>query len=108
MGAYATELFPTRVRGQAATWIRNIFEIAGYVFGPAIVGILGDHSTGAIGNVGDTVTLLMLLQLPMLYLLWRFLPETKGRELEELSTSVDGAEAMAAPHVPPAAEVVLP
>jgi putative MFS transporter len=84
MSAFATELFPTEIRGQSAAWIRNVFEIAGYVFGPALVGILGDHSTGAIGNVGDTVSALMLLQVPTIYLLWRFMPETKGRELEEI------------------------
>ena len=84
MSAFATELFPTEIRGQSAAWIRNVFEIAGYVFGPALVGILGDHSTGAIGNVGDTVSVLMLLQVPTLYLLWRFMPETKGRELEDI------------------------
>ena len=64
MSSFATELFPTEIQGQAAAWIRNWFEIAGYVFGPALVGILGDHATGAIGNIGDTVTLLMILQLP--------------------------------------------
>jgi putative MFS transporter len=84
MSSFATELFPTEIRGQAAAWIRNWFEIAGYVFGPALVGILGDHSTGAIGNIGDTVTLLMILQLPALYLIWRYMPETKGLELEEV------------------------
>ena len=52
---------------------------------PRVVGILGDHQTGAIGNIGDTVTALMLLQLPTLWLVWRYLPETKGRELEEIS-----------------------
>jgi putative MFS transporter len=83
--AFATELFPTEMRGQAAAWIRNVFEIAGYVFGPAIIGILGDHKTGAIGNIGDTVTALMLLQLPMLWFVWRYMPETKGLELEEIS-----------------------
>jgi MFS family permease len=85
MSAIATELFPTEIRGQTAAWIRNVFEIAGYVFGPAVVGILGDHQSGAIGNIGDTVTALMLLQVPTLYLIWRYLPETKGRELEEIS-----------------------
>jgi putative MFS transporter len=95
MSAYATELFPTEIRGQAAAWIRNIFEIAGYVFGPALVGILGDHATGAVGNVGDTVSLLMLLQLPTLWLIVRYLPETKGREL-------------GAVEVPGPAEVLLP
>ena len=85
MGAFATELFPTEIRGQAAAWTRNVFDIAGYVFGPALVGILGDHTTGAIGNIGDTVTMLMIIQIPALYLVWRFMPETKGRELEEIS-----------------------
>ncbi len=84
MSSFATELFPTHIRGQAAAWIRNWFEIAGYVFGPALVGILGDHATGAIGNIGDTVTLLMILQLPALFLIWKFMPETKGLELEEI------------------------
>ena len=95
MSSFATELFPTHIRGQAAAWIRNWFEIAGYVFGPALVGILGDHATGAIGNIGDTVTLLMILQIPTLYLIWRFMPETKGLELEEV-------------FVPGPAEVVAP
>ncbi|HUR76358.1 MAG TPA: MFS transporter [Acidimicrobiales bacterium] len=94
MSSFATELFPTEIRGQAAAWIRNWFEIAGYVFGPALVGILGDHATGAIGNIGDTVTLLMILQLPALYLIWRYMPETKGVELEEVM-ALSPAEAIA-------------
>jgi putative MFS transporter len=84
MSAFATELFPTHLRGQSAAWVRNIFEIAGYVFGPALVGVLGDHATGAIGNVGDTVSALMLLQLPCIWLIWRYLPETKGVDLGEV------------------------
>ena len=95
MSSFATELFPTHIRGQAAAWIRNWFEIAGYVFGPALVGILGDHSTGAIGNIGDTVTLLMILQLPALYLIWRYMPETKGLELEEVFSVPGPAEVIA-------------
>jgi putative MFS transporter len=85
MSAFATELFPTQIRGQAAAWVRNWFEIAGIFFGPVLVGVLGDHATGAIGNIGDTVTLLMVLQVPTLYLVWRFMPETKGKELETIA-----------------------
>ena len=84
MGAFATELFPTPIRGQAAAWIRNVFEIAGFVFGPALVGVLGDHSSGAIGNIGDTITFLMVLSIPVVWLVWRYLPETRGLELEEI------------------------
>jgi len=54
------------------------------VFGPALVGILGDHATGAIGNVGDTVSLLMLLQIPTIWLVWKYVPETKGHELADV------------------------
>ena len=88
MSAFATELFPTEIRGASAAWIRNVFEIAGYVFGPALVGILGDHATGAIGNIGDTVTVLMVLQIPTIWLVWRFMPETRGRELEQIAEEV--------------------
>lgn len=85
MGAYATELFPTNVRSQAAAWVRNVFEILGFVWGPALVGILGDRYTGVIGNVGDTVSLLMVVQIPCLWLVWRYLPETRGQELEDIA-----------------------
>jgi putative MFS transporter len=85
LSAFSTELFPTKIRGQSAAWVRNWFEIAGFVFGPALVGILGDHASGAIGNIGDTVSLLMIMQLPGIFLVWRYMPETKGRELEEIT-----------------------
>ena len=85
MGAFATELFPTEIRGQAAAWVRNWFEIAGYVLGPALVGVLGDHASGAVGNIGDTVSLLMIIEIPCLFLVWRHMPETRGRELEEIA-----------------------
>ena len=82
MSAFATELFPTEIRGQAAAWIRNVFEIAGIAFGPLLVGVLGDHTSGAIGNIGDTVTLLMVLQIPTIWLVLRYMPETKGLDLD--------------------------
>lgn len=91
--AFATELFPTEIRGQAAAWVRNWFEIAGYVFGPALVGVLGDHATGAIGNIGDTVTFLMVMQVPAVWLIWRYMPETKGVHLDEIETHVAGVVA---------------
>ena len=56
----------------------------GYVLGPAVVGVLGDHQSGAIGNIGDTCTVLALLQLPTLWLVFRYLPETKGTVLEDV------------------------
>ena len=52
--------------------------------GPLLVGVLGDHATGAVGSIGDTVSLLMLLWLPGIFLVWRYIPETKGMELEDV------------------------
>lgn len=85
LGAFASELFPTDVRAQSAAWVRNIFEIGGYVFGPVLVGVLGDHTTGAVGSIGDSVSLLMVLWLPGIFVVWRYLPETRGMELEDIT-----------------------
>jgi MFS family permease len=87
-GAISTELFPTYIRNQSAAWCRNIFEIAGFILGPLLVGVLGDHYSGPLGSIGDTVTILVLLFLPATWLIWRHLPETKGRELEEIQSDL--------------------
>lgn len=92
-GAMATELFPTYIRNAAAAWARNVFEIAGFIFGPLLVGVLGDHYSGAFGSIGDTVSLMYLLGIPGLWLLWRYLPETRGRELEDITVEVAGIDA---------------
>jgi len=88
LGAISTELFPTYIRNQSAAWARNIFQISGFILGPLLVGVLGDHYTGALGSVGDTVSILVLLFLPATWLIWRHLPETKGRELEQIESDL--------------------
>jgi putative MFS transporter len=92
-GVISTELFPTYIRNQSAAWCRNIFEIAGFILGPLLVGVLGDHYSGALGSIGDTVTILVLLFLPATWLIWRHLPETVGRELEEIEEDLGVAHA---------------
>lgn len=89
-GAMGTELFPTYVRNQTMAWSRNVFEIGGFILGPLLVGVLGDHYSGALGSIGDTVSFLFLLGIPGLWLVWRYLPETQGKELEEIETEVAG------------------
>lgn len=96
-GAISTELFPTYIRNQSAAWARNIFEIAGFILGPLLVGVLGDHYSGALGSIGDTVTILVLLFIPATWLIWRHLPETMGRELEEIEDDLGIAHVEAAP-----------
>ncbi len=99
-GAMATELFPTKIRNQAMAWSRNVFEIGGFILGPLLVGVLGDHYSGALGSIGDTVTALVVIGfVPAVWLFIRYLPETRGRELDdgELETEVEvGAEAAGA------------
>lgn len=93
LSAMATELFPTAIRGQAAAWSRNVFEIAGFVAGPLLVGVLGDHYSGAIGSVGDTISVLFVLFVPAIWLVARHLPETRGLELEAIDAHLTGAPA---------------
>lgn len=88
--AFSTEIFPTYVRSRAAAWARNAFEIPGGVFGPLVVGVLGDHRTGAIGSVGDAMSVLLLVVIvPTVFIAWRYIQETKGLDLQAL----DGAAA---------------
>ncbi len=87
INAFYTELFPTRIRASAAAWARNAFEIPGIISAPLIIGILGDQGTGSLGSVGDAVTVVLPLILVSVVLVWRYLPETKGRDLELLDAA---------------------
>ena len=77
-GALGNELFPTAVRASVAGWI-----IAAGVFGAAA----GLVVFGAVADVGDrfstAAVLTFLPAVPVAALLW-LVPETKGREPEDL------------------------
>lgn len=83
--AFSTELFPTYVRSRAAAWARNAFEIPGGIVGPLIVGLIGDHQTGVVGSIGDAMSMLFIASLiPVLFIVWRYIPETRGVDLRLL------------------------
>jgi putative MFS transporter len=84
LSGFAAELFPTAVRGQATAWVRSWFALPGIVLGPALVGLIGDPTTG-IGSIGDAVTWLTLLLIPAALLIWLAVPEPAGRQLEDLA-----------------------
>jgi MFS transporter, putative metabolite:H+ symporter len=87
--AFSTELFPTYVRSRAAAWCRNAFEIPGGIVGPLIVGVLGDHRTGPIGSIGDAMSFLFIVCIvPVLFIAWRYIPETKGIDLDVMDREV--------------------
>jgi MFS transporter, putative metabolite:H+ symporter len=79
MNALGTELFPTEIRSTAKSWV----TVAGYIgsmLGLAIVGALA----GALG--GAAAAILVLAAVPVVSApLLLLLPESRGRELEELS-----------------------
>jgi MFS family permease len=81
VGALVNELFPTSVRASASGWF-----LAAGVLG-AVVGLV---AFGAIADIGNRFALAAdLTFLPAMLvtaLLWS-LPETKGRELEDLWAS---------------------
>lgn len=83
LSAFATELFPTAIRSQASAWVR-IAAGAGALVGPAVAGVLGS-STGLIGNVGDAISVITLVELPNIWLVLRYLPEARGKALEEMT-----------------------
>jgi len=85
LSAFATELFPTQIRAQANSWVRAFFGVAAQAAGPALVGVLGDRTTGAIGSIGGAVSVLLLATIPNIWLIWRYLPESRGVPLEVLS-----------------------
>lgn len=77
-GSLASELFPTSVRASVAGW-----NVAASVMG-AVVGLLAFGSVAQVANrfaVGALVTFLPVIATTALFLL---LPETKGREPEDL------------------------
>lgn len=86
LSAFATELFPTEIRAQAASWARNVFASSGMLIGPTLVGVLG-ASGGLVGSIGNSATLMVVVAVPSLWIIWRLLPEARGRDLAELAAA---------------------
>ncbi len=93
--AFATEFFPTYVRSRAAAWCRNAFEIPGGMLGPFTVGVLGDHTTGPLGSIGAAMTAVFIATLiPVLVIVWRYVGETKGVDLDALDAALEWQAAL--------------
>jgi MFS family permease len=85
LNALGTEVFPTRLRSTAKSWITNA-GVVGAVAGMAAVGVLTDTLGGA-DRVIRLCALLPLLSAASLLAV----PETRGLELEEISEASHGA-----------------
>ncbi|HZU79584.1 MAG TPA: MFS transporter, partial [Acidimicrobiales bacterium] len=77
-GAFSNELFPTSVRASVAGW-----NVAASVFG-AVICLLLFGSVADVGNRFATGGLVTFLPVVVTAGLFWLLPETKGKELEEL------------------------
>jgi putative MFS transporter len=85
LNTMTAELFPTELRGDAFVWSNNLLGRVGYVLSPFVLGELAkDRGWGPVlrGSVVFPALALVLL-------LW-WLPETRGRELEQ-TAAVDAA-----------------
>jgi putative MFS transporter len=80
LNAYNTELFPTHLRSDAFAWSNNLLGRIGYVLAPVAVGRLAEDL-----GWGPAVATTAIGPLVALVLVLRFLPETRGKELEETS-----------------------
>ncbi len=78
LNAYTGELFPTELRGDAFAWSNNLLGRIGYVVSPVALGKLAE-SVGW-GRAVESTT---IFAFAAVVLLWLWLPETKGRELED-------------------------
>jgi putative MFS transporter len=78
LNTFTTELFPTELRGDAFAWSNNLIGRIGYWLSPiAIGGLAQGIGWGPVIRISVVFPMIALLVL----LLW--LPETRGRELEE-------------------------
>lgn len=84
LNAYASELFPTHLRGTAGAWSNNLLGRLGYVFSPLVVGLIVEQ-TGAFGPVIGPLSFFSILSIGLIYWL---MPETVNQSLE--STAVLG------------------
>jgi MFS transporter, putative metabolite:H+ symporter len=78
LNTFNTELFPTELRGSAFGWANNLIGRIGYVASPIVIGQLAQ----GVGW-GPVIRGSVVFPLVALVLLLLFLPETRGRELED-------------------------
>jgi putative MFS transporter len=78
LNAFTSELFPTRYRANAFAWCNNLIGRTGYVLSPLAVGAIAERIGWA--HALAPTALFALLAAALVY---AWLPETRGRELEE-------------------------
>jgi hypothetical protein len=80
LSAYGAELFPTSVRS-TASGVRELCKHGGAVTGLALVSVL----YGVVGSNWTAIALLCAVGALTPVIVWRFFPETAGRDLEDIA-----------------------
>lgn len=78
LNAWSTELFPTHLRSSAYGLANNLLGRLGYVAAPVLVGAAAERIGWGAAVAPTALSLLVAL-----VLILRWMPETKGQELEE-------------------------
>ena len=79
LNAFTTELFPTEMRAEGMGWANNLLGRIGYVIGPLAVGAAAEETGWGIAVAATTLGPLMALGM-----IWAWMPETAGKELEDI------------------------
>ena len=83
LNAYGTELFPTKIRGEAYAWGNNILGRVGYVLAPVLIGSCAAlEINGQSFGLGNAMAISVLFPIIALIIIMTVLPETSGKELE--------------------------
>jgi putative MFS transporter len=78
LNSFTAELFPTEMRSDGFAWANNLIGRISYVLSPLVIGFLA-KSLGW----GQVIRWTAVFPVLALVLVYRLLPETKGRALEE-------------------------
>jgi MFS family permease len=74
------ELFPTNLRANAAAWCNFLIGRPAQVLAPFLVA----HIMGVVGGIGNAVCFLAIAPFAAVFLVMKFLPETKGIKMDQI------------------------
>ncbi len=80
LNAITLELFPTDVRADGYGWSNALLGRSGYIVGPSLVGVMAPTL-----GIGPATALTGVFPLIALGLIVAYVPETSGKELEEIA-----------------------
>jgi hypothetical protein len=84
--ALSTELFPTAIRATGYSLCVQVIGQICWMLSPVVIGLL----SGPLGSLGNAASLFAMGPLIGVAIVYWFVPETRGRTLEELSPGIEG------------------